>query len=558
MPAPIRSALFVDFDNVYLNLEAVDRRAAERFATDPMRWLTWLEQTLDAPDEGAGEEGRRRRVIVRRCYLNPGSFGRFRPDFIRAAFNVTDCPPLTARGKTSADIYLAMGVLDVLAQLPHVEEYIILSADADFTPVLLRLRSYDRRTVVLAVGPASVAYTTASDLVLTEETFVEEALGLWAPPQPLAPERREGSTASPALLRRAADRFYEEASASGELPATEVPRVLKEFPEFTQKSNWLGFYGLRPLVEAVVAQRGDLTLSNTEPWSVVVTEGEAGPGPALSPAPDPFNLRGQVVEAVRTYVAAASHPVSMGAAAQHVIRSVGEVVLRTQWAGAGTFRALLLRSAPDPGFEVVTFPGSPGYLFDPARHERPSAEAPLDRLATLAPDLADFIRRINGVTQVPALSPAEYLMAFEAIGSALAEQPYHPTETSKRARDLTIEWEKPVNRQAISFVLKGLTYNGYPFALDDARAPERLARAYRDNVLWLAQHAGLALNDEQQALLDVWLLGEAASSAPERRAEDAPGEGSADDGWTVTGPSMGSETRAEDSPPESEGGAEES
>lgn len=35
----LRAAMFVDFDNVYTGLRALDPAAAERFATDPGQWL---------------------------------------------------------------------------------------------------------------------------------------------------------------------------------------------------------------------------------------------------------------------------------------------------------------------------------------------------------------------------------------------------------------------------------------------------------------------------------------------------------------------------------------
>ena len=52
-----KTALFVDFDNVYLDLRRIDPHAAERFATDPGRWLRWFEAGDDAPGE------RERRVL---------------------------------------------------------------------------------------------------------------------------------------------------------------------------------------------------------------------------------------------------------------------------------------------------------------------------------------------------------------------------------------------------------------------------------------------------------------------------------------------------------------
>jgi uncharacterized LabA/DUF88 family protein len=83
-------------------------------------------------------------------------YGRFRPFFTRAAFRVVDCPPLTTRGKNSADIYMVLDILDALEHPTSFDEFILLSADADFTPVMLRLRAHDRRTVLLATGPLRV------------------------------------------------------------------------------------------------------------------------------------------------------------------------------------------------------------------------------------------------------------------------------------------------------------------------------------------------------------------------------------------------------------------
>ena len=46
----VRSALFIDFDNIYLGLQREDPTAAEQFATDPTRWLLWLQDRLPHQD----------------------------------------------------------------------------------------------------------------------------------------------------------------------------------------------------------------------------------------------------------------------------------------------------------------------------------------------------------------------------------------------------------------------------------------------------------------------------------------------------------------------------
>jgi hypothetical protein len=60
---------FVDFDNVYSQLRQLQPEAAERFARHPTEWIGWLTDALALPDPHMA--GQRRRLLVRRCYLNP-------------------------------------------------------------------------------------------------------------------------------------------------------------------------------------------------------------------------------------------------------------------------------------------------------------------------------------------------------------------------------------------------------------------------------------------------------------------------------------------------------
>ena len=123
----LRCAMFVDFDNVYLGLRRLDPEAAEAFATEPAHWLAQLTSAtgLDGPFT--------RRFLVRACYLNPSVFSRFRPNFTRAGFQVVDCPSLTQQGKSSADINLVLDAVDALTAPTRYDEFVIVSADADFT-----------------------------------------------------------------------------------------------------------------------------------------------------------------------------------------------------------------------------------------------------------------------------------------------------------------------------------------------------------------------------------------------------------------------------------------
>ena len=122
---------------------------------------------------------------MNRCYGNPvprrnahdnstdmNSFPFVRHHFLRAGFEVIDCPPLTAQLKNSSDIRMVMDVRDYLTHDTYFDEFIILSGDADFTPVLHRLRAHARRTVIFANDFTAAPYTAISDGEVREADLI--------------------------------------------------------------------------------------------------------------------------------------------------------------------------------------------------------------------------------------------------------------------------------------------------------------------------------------------------------------------------------------------------
>ena len=167
----LRSALFVDFDNMYLGLRKLDEKAAESFASRPSLWLQWLEAGLDSQDKA------KRRFLIKNVYLNPVSFGSYRAVYTRDGFRSVDCPPLTKQGKNSADIYMVLDIVDALQSGFRYDEFVIASTDADFTPVLHRLRGQDRRTTLLTAGLSAAAYRAVCDSFVSAEVLADVALG---------------------------------------------------------------------------------------------------------------------------------------------------------------------------------------------------------------------------------------------------------------------------------------------------------------------------------------------------------------------------------------------
>ncbi|MCF6744464.1 NYN domain-containing protein [Blastococcus sp. KM273128] len=176
-----RSALYLDFDNLFSGLRQVDPDAATVFANDPGRLVSWLA-------EGTDEEGDfRRRFLVRDCYLNPQVYAGFRAQFVAAGFRVIDCPSLTQRGKSSADTHIVLDVVDALNHATRYDEFVICSADADFSPLMTKLRRHDRRTLMVAAGPYAAAYEAVCDSTVGPMQLLE---AFQAPvPKVAVPER---------------------------------------------------------------------------------------------------------------------------------------------------------------------------------------------------------------------------------------------------------------------------------------------------------------------------------------------------------------------------------
>jgi NYN domain len=173
---PILSAVFVDYDNIYMSLRRKNEEAAKRFAKDANAWISEIASGRLITSTNGPAQDRQRRIVMNRCYGNPvprrnatdnstdmNSFPFIRHNFLRAGFEIIDCPPLTAQLKNSADIRMVMDVRDLLTHDTYFDEFVILSGDADFTPVLHRLRAHARRTVIFANDYTAQPYTAICD-----------------------------------------------------------------------------------------------------------------------------------------------------------------------------------------------------------------------------------------------------------------------------------------------------------------------------------------------------------------------------------------------------------
>lgn len=497
----MKSALFVDFDNVYSGLRKLDPAIADHFATRPMDWVRWLAEGLNLPEHSP--EGARRRLLVRRCYLNPQLYQRFRLPFNRAGFEIIDCPSMTSEGKNSTDIHMVLDIMDLLQHEARYDEFIVFSADADFTPVLRKLRRWDRRTTVLALGFPSAAYQASADLLINPDAFVREALGFdileedeVAPVAAPAPSQADVLAAITQTIRR------EVAQAAKPVALPRLASLIPAQVPGLDVATWAGFGNFRKLVDALPL--APLVVNWTD-GHVLDPQRHTAPARPASSAPNVRDMAAelqQVVELISAEVTQTGKPVAGGRLATLIIKQHGN--LAADWNGKGTFRKFL-DSLPLAPLQM-DWNNSGGYLFDPRQQVSPPQTAVKSDGWGMDKGMLRLVRQVHEATGVPLLSPKDFRALLEAIVADVREQPMQLAETGKRVRDRCRAAGLDVSREDANWVLRNLLMSGHVFNSINDNVP-MLVSTLASNLVNLCRREQIPIERNMPNLIASWLSG---------------------------------------------------
>ena len=540
--APIRTALFVDFDQVYGGLYRIRPEAAERFATQPDKWLRFFEEGRHVQGLLEDDETTQRVILVRKCYLNPvgsvrnsaagqfraglpvrdaqDNFSKYRAYFTRAAFSVVDCPPLTSRGKNSADIVMAMDIIDALGHKTHFEEFIILSGDADFTPVLLRLREHDRATTILGDTLVAAAYRAACDNQVRQQDFIEQAMGLSAA-APIArdsEDRPDG--ARPSLITNVTQAVATYLRQGGPRPINHLIPVFNGFPEFVYPADglkWFGYGSLTRLADEMAQREPALQIDKSDPSFWVLSCLPASEAP---PEPEDAEVTARIIACVRDILTKEPEPVPLARLGQLVRHQLPGLHDR-DWPGGVRF-ADLLRDANDA--HIAVLPDPPGFAHDPILH--PRREGRLQGATEPGGEMRALVAKVTQVSGCPALRSDEFRLLFEQMAAELqhlngaSRVPWTQWYLASAVYERCAEQGARITRDAVSYVLTSLENAGYNWhAGSDYHTSDALTDTFLDNVEALCEGARLELSDDELTLLEEWISD--AQIMPESAGEEA-------------------------------------
>ena len=89
-------------------------------------------------------------IVVKKAYCDFDRYKEFKRGLHEAAFELIEIPHVRQSGKNSADIRMVVDALDLCYTKSHVDSFVILSGDSDFSPLVSKLR--ENAKTVIGVG----------------------------------------------------------------------------------------------------------------------------------------------------------------------------------------------------------------------------------------------------------------------------------------------------------------------------------------------------------------------------------------------------------------------
>jgi uncharacterized protein (TIGR00288 family) len=139
-------AVLIDFENLALGIErpsgttTAGRRTRAKAAPGTFDVKLVLERLV--------EKGK---VIVKRAYADWGRFDAYRVVMHDSGIQMMEIPERGKMGKNHADIQLCVDAMDLCYSKEHIDTFVIVSGDSDFTPLVGKLKENGKSVIGLGI-----------------------------------------------------------------------------------------------------------------------------------------------------------------------------------------------------------------------------------------------------------------------------------------------------------------------------------------------------------------------------------------------------------------------
>jgi uncharacterized protein (TIGR00288 family) len=215
-------------------------------------------------------------IVVKKAYCDWERYKEFKPPMHYAGFELIEIPHVKQSGKNSADIRMVVDALDLCYTKTHVDTFVIISGDSDFSPLVSKLRENNKD--VIGVG---VKNSTSDLLIANCDEFIYYDDLVREPPKPRRTARKKAAASDAGhgaatkehkeedkkqeafdMVMATIDALISERGAEDKIWGSMVKQALKrQRPGFNE--TYYGFRSFNNLLEEA-AQRRLLTIERDD------------------------------------------------------------------------------------------------------------------------------------------------------------------------------------------------------------------------------------------------------------------------------------------------------
>jgi uncharacterized protein (TIGR00288 family) len=214
-------ALFCDFENIALGVR--DARYAQFDITRVLERLLL---------KGS--------IVVKKAYCDWERYKEFKAGMHHAGFELIEIPHVKQSGKNSADIRMVVDALDLCYTKPHVDTFVVISGDSDFSPLVSKLRENNKGVIGVGVknSTSDLLIANCDEFIYYDDLVREQAKSR------RTPRKRASAQTSTAA--------HHPAQAAGDIKDTEA----KDTDAKDEDKKQEAFDLVLATIEALFAERG--------------------------------------------------------------------------------------------------------------------------------------------------------------------------------------------------------------------------------------------------------------------------------------------------------------
>jgi uncharacterized protein (TIGR00288 family) len=213
-------------------------------------------------------------IVVKKAYCDWDRYRDFKKDMHEAAFELIEIPHVRMSGKNSADIRMVVDALDLCYTKEHLDTFVIVSGDSDFSPLVSKLRENNKTVIGVGVkkSTSDLLMANCDEFIFYDDLVREKAKKQSRKKKTPPAEAGAGSKSAPTevdktqealdLVMETVEALFSERTADEKIWGSMVKQALKRrAPGFNE--SYYGFRSFGKLLEEAQG-RALLTLEPDE------------------------------------------------------------------------------------------------------------------------------------------------------------------------------------------------------------------------------------------------------------------------------------------------------